>query len=107
MALVASGLMPNVFIKMAKAGTTNGRKVVVAIFQRGAVDGLNVVVPYAEQAYYAARPTIAVPRPGTDGGALDLDGFFGIHPSMASLLPRSEERRVGKGCRSRWWLEHE
>jgi uncharacterized protein (DUF1501 family) len=83
MALVAGGLLPNVFVKMANAATTGGRKVVVAIFQRGAVDGLNVVVPYAEQAYYAARPTIAVPR----GDVLDLDGFFGVHPALASVLP--------------------
>ena len=59
LALVAGGLLPNVFVKMASASTTNGKKVLVAIFQRGAVDGLNVVVPYAESAYYAARPSIA------------------------------------------------
>ena len=87
LALVAGGLLPNVFVKMAGAATTGGKRVVVAIFQRGAVDGLNVVVPYAEKAYYAARPTIAVPRPGADGGALDLDGFFGVHPALASVLP--------------------
>jgi uncharacterized protein (DUF1501 family) len=87
LALVAGGLLPNVFVKMAGAATTGGKRVVVAIFQRGAVDGLNVVVPYAEQAYYAARPTIAVPRPGADGGALDLDGFFGVHPALASVMP--------------------
>src|SRR5438552_14487186 len=87
LALVAGGLLPNVFVKMAGAATTGGKRVVVAIFQRGAVDGLNVVVPYAEEAYYAARPTIAVPRPGADGGALDLDAFFGVHPAMASVLP--------------------
>ena len=87
MALVAGGLLPNVFVKMVNAAATGGKRVVVAIFQRGAVDGLNVVVPYAEPAYYAARPTIAVPRPGADGGALDLDGFFGVHPALASVLP--------------------
>src|SRR5436190_18367651 len=88
LALVASGLVPNVFVRMAQAGTARGKKVMVAIFQRGAVDGLNVVVPYGEQAYYAARPTIAVPRPGAgDGAAIDLDGFFGLHPSLASIVP--------------------
>ena len=88
LALVGSAVMPNVFVRMAQAGTTNGRKVVVAIFQRGAVDGLNVVVPYAESAYYTARPTIAIPRPGTgEASAIDLDGFFGVHPSLASLVP--------------------
>jgi uncharacterized protein (DUF1501 family) len=83
LALVGGAMIPNVFVKMANAATTKGRKVVVAIFQRGAVDGLNVVVPYAEQAYYAARPNIAIPRESV----IDLDGFFGMHPSLSSLAP--------------------
>jgi uncharacterized protein (DUF1501 family) len=87
LALVGGTLLPNVFVKMANAATTKGSKTLVAIFQRGAVDGLNMIVPYGEQAYYAARPTIAVPRPGAEGGAIDLDGFFGLHPSFASLSP--------------------
>jgi uncharacterized protein (DUF1501 family) len=61
------------------------KKILVAIFQRGAADGLNIVVPHGEKAYHALRPTIAVPRPGTPDGAVDLDGFFGLHPSLASL----------------------
>jgi uncharacterized protein (DUF1501 family) len=93
LALVAGGMLPSVFVKMANAATTKGKKVLVAIFQRGAVDGLNVVIPYGEKAYYDARPTIAVPRPGSgDGAALDLDGFFGLHPALASLLPYFKER---------------
>jgi uncharacterized protein (DUF1501 family) len=88
LALVAGGLLPNVFVKMAGAATTKGKRVLVAIFQRGAVDGLNVVVPYGEKAYYAARPTIAIPTPGSgEGAAIDLDGFFGVHPSLASIVP--------------------
>src|SRR4051795_7851077 len=87
LALVGGSLLPNVFVKMANAVTTKGNKTLVAIFQRGAVDGLNMIVPYGEQAYYAARPTIAVPRPGAEGGAIDIDGFFGLHPSLAPLLP--------------------
>jgi uncharacterized protein (DUF1501 family) len=93
LALVAGGLLPNVFVRMAQAGTPNGKKVLLAIFQRGAVDGLNVIVPYVESQYYAARPTIAVPRPGSgETAALDLDGFFGLHPAMASLLPYFKDR---------------
>jgi len=93
LALVGGGLLPNVFVKMANAATTKGRKVLVAIFQRGAVDGLNVVVPYAEAAYAAARPTIAIPRPGSgEGAAIDLDGFFGVHPSLASIVPYFKDR---------------
>jgi uncharacterized protein (DUF1501 family) len=90
LALVAGGLLPNVFVKMAGAATTKGKKVLVAIFQRGAVDGLNVVVPYGEQAYYAARPTIAIPRESV----LDLDGFFGTHPSLASVVPYFKDKSL-------------
>jgi uncharacterized protein (DUF1501 family) len=88
LALVGGALVPNVFIRMGNAATTKGRKVLVAIFQRGAVDGLNVIVPYGEAEYYAARPTIAVPRPGSAvDAALDLDGYFGAHPALSSLVP--------------------
>jgi len=66
------------------------KKILVAIFQRGAADGLNVVVPHGERAYYRLRPTIAIPRPALDASnrddaAIDLDGFFGLHPSLAPL----------------------
>ncbi len=61
--------------------------VLVCVFQRGGADGLNLVVPYAESAYYAARPAIAVPPPGSNGGAIDLDGFIGLHPRLAALEP--------------------
>lgn len=64
------------------------RKVLIAIFQRGAVDGLNMVVPHGEQRYYDLRPTIAIPRPnGTPDSAVDLDGMFGLHSSLAPLKP--------------------
>ena len=66
------------------------KKILVAIFQRGAADGLNIVVPHGEPRYYAMRPTIAIPRPsGADpqNSAVDLDGFFGLHPALAPLQP--------------------
>src|SRR5438309_11749945 len=68
------------------------KKILVAIFQRGAADGLNVVVPHGEKAYYDLRPTIAIPRPTSDpakaaDAAIDLDGFFGLHPALAPLKP--------------------
>ncbi len=68
------------------------KKILVAIFQRGAADGLNIVVPHGEKRYYDMRPTIAVPRPtqaagGREDAAIDLDGFFGLHPSLAPLKP--------------------
>lgn len=92
LALVGGALVPDVFVRMAQAGTTRGRKVLVAVFQRGAVDGLNMVVPYGEQAYYSARRSIAIPRPGATGGAIDLDGFFGAHPALESILPYFKDR---------------
>lgn len=92
MALVAGTLLPGVFVRMAEAATTGGKRTLVVIFQRGAVDGLSVVVPYGESAYQRARPTIGITRPGKgDGAALDLDGFFGLHPAMAPLVPYFEE----------------
>ncbi|MGD0360287.1 MAG: DUF1501 domain-containing protein [Bryobacteraceae bacterium] len=67
------------------------KKILVAIFQRGAADGLNIVVPHGEKRYYEMRPTIAVPRPsrgaGREDAAIDLDGFFGLHPALAALKP--------------------
>lgn len=61
-------------------------KTLVVIFQRGGCDGLNVVVPYAEDEYYRLRPDIAIAKPGAGADkALDLDGFFGLHPAMSSL----------------------
>ena len=66
----------------------------VVVMLRGAVDGLNVVVPHGERAYYEARPTIAIGRPGTDQGALPLDGRFGLHPALAGLLPLWNEKKL-------------
>lgn len=74
----------------AAAGTGTRKKVLVAIFQRGAVDGLNTVVPFGEREYYRLRPNLAVPPPSrTNRGdsAIDLDGFFGLHPSLSALKP--------------------
>ena len=72
------------------------KKILVAIFQRGAMDGLNVVVPHGEKAYYALRPNLAIPRPdGTADSVIDLDGFFGLHPSLAPLKPIYDAGQLG------------
>lgn len=72
----------------AQAGKPKAGNVLVVIFQRGAVDGLNMVVPHFEPAYYAARPGLAIPRPAVnEQSAIDLDGRFGLHPALASLKP--------------------
>src|SRR3954462_4013065 len=86
-ALVSVGFAPSFLARTAfAAGTTRRAKQLIAIFQRGAVDGLSVVVPYGESDYYRARPTIAIPRPNSnDAAALDLDGFFGFNPRLAPL----------------------
>ena len=80
---------PDFLHQFAKAADTkNGygkKKVLVTIFQRGAVDGLNVVVPHGESEYYNLRPTIAIPAPNKTDGAVNLDGFFGLHPSLKPL----------------------
>ena len=88
MAMLSLGFAPS-FLGRAAAAAGARRKLLVAIFQRGAVDGLNMIVPHGDTDYYRLRPTIAIPRPGGDpmGSAIDLDGFFGLHPSMAPLEP--------------------
>ena len=91
LALVTLGLSPSFLRRTAFAGELRraaGGKVLVCLFQRGAADALNMVVPHGDAEYYRLRPTIGVPRPSrAGGGALDLDGFFGLHPSLAPLLP--------------------
>jgi uncharacterized protein (DUF1501 family) len=76
----------------ARADEAPQRLVVVML--RGAVDGLNVVVPYGEQAYYDARPTIAIQKPGGDNGALALDGHFALHPALSGLMPLWNDKKL-------------
>lgn len=68
-------------------GDDKNPKRLMVVFLRGAVDGLNVVVPYSESAYYTARPSIAIPRPSDNGGALKLDRQFALHSALSSLMP--------------------
>jgi uncharacterized protein (DUF1501 family) len=89
MAMVGTAAIPSFLTRAVYGSTTaGGKKRLVVVFQRGAADGLNIVVPHREQAYYAMRPTIAIPRPSRGQlSAIDLDGFFGLHPSMAAFKP--------------------
>jgi uncharacterized protein (DUF1501 family) len=84
LAIAGTAAIPSFLVRsvMAEATATTGRRLVV-IFQRGAADGLNVVVPYRERNYYDMRPGIAIPQ----NQVLDLDGFFGLHPSLAPFKP--------------------
>lgn len=95
LALVTMGLSPSFLRRTAFGAELLGGavarggkgKTLICLFQRGAADALNVLVPHGEAAYYRARPSIAVPRPGAREGAsaIDLDGFFGLHPALAPL----------------------
>jgi len=85
-AMLSLGFAPR-FLARAVAATETRKKLLIAIFQRGAVDGLNMLVPFGDNEYYRLRPSIAVAQPGRDNGAVDLDGFFGLHPRMAPLKP--------------------
>jgi uncharacterized protein (DUF1501 family) len=85
-AMLSLGFAPG-FLARAAAAAGNRKKLLIAIFQRGAMDGLNMLVPFADADYYRLRRSIAIPQPGGDRGAIDLDGFFGFHPRMAPLKP--------------------
>ncbi len=96
-AMVGVGTVPAWLARAVYAREAPGqrKKILIAIFQRGAVDGLNVVIPHGEAAYYAARPSIAIPRPnGSEGSAIDLDGHFGLHPALRSLKPLWDKRQL-------------
>ncbi len=93
-ALVGLGLAPS-FLTRTAAAQGRRRRVLVVVFQRGAVDGLNMVVPFGERDYYFARPSIAIPQPGQEeGSALPLDDVFGLHPRLAPLAPLYRRRQL-------------
>ncbi len=93
--LAAAAAPPRFLARVAGAAEARG-KVLVAVFQRGAVDGLSMVVPHGDADYTGARPSIALARPrrGDTATALDLDGFFALHPALAPLLPLWESRAL-------------
>jgi uncharacterized protein (DUF1501 family) len=95
LALVSLGFAPSFLTRTVAAAGTMRRKLLIAIFQRGAMDGLNVVVPFGEKSYYQARPSIAIARPGSGSdAAVDLDGFFAFHPRLAPLKGLFDARRL-------------
>src|SRR5215213_3402928 len=98
LASVGMSLSAPAFLERVVMGqpTTGKRKTLIAIFQRGAVDGLNMVVPFGESSYYDARPVIAIPKPASGNAetAIDLDGFFGLHPSLSSFKPLWDSKRL-------------
>ena len=97
LALFALGGAPRFLIRAARAQERGGRpKILVALFQRGAVDGLSMIVPHGDPDYYASRGSIAIarPAPGHAETTVDLDGFFGLHPAMSPLKPIWDDRRL-------------
>ena len=85
---LSQSLFPAWMPRLAFNQTIGGAQdVLVVIFQRGGMDGLTAVVPFGEGAgYYDRRPTLAIPEPnGSDWAAVDLDGFFGLHPNLRAL----------------------
>jgi uncharacterized protein (DUF1501 family) len=86
---IGLGAAPGWLLRAAAQGNQK-RKILVAIFQRGAADGLNIVIPFFEKRYYQLRPSIGIAAPGTtsnnpQGGAIDLDGRFALHPQLQPL----------------------
>src|SRR5207249_1738356 len=95
-ALVSLGFAPSFLARTAFAQGRSARpRQLITIFQRGAVDGLNVVVPFGDEEYYRARPSIAIARPGSGtDAAVDLNGFFGLNPRLGVLKPLWDSRQL-------------
>ncbi len=95
LALVSLGFAPQFIARTVAAANVPKQKVLVTIFQRGAVDGLNMIVPFGERDYYTSRPSIAIAQPGSSAdAAIDLDGFFGLHPRLAPLKPLYDAKQL-------------
>src|SRR3954464_12924802 len=93
-AFFSPGFAPSFMARTAVAASGRSKQL-IAIFQRGAVDGLSVVVPHGESEYYRARPNIAIARPnGGDAAALDLAAFFGLTPKLQPLKPLWDRREL-------------
>src|ERR1700747_3605317 len=92
LAVVGTAAVPSFLTRAAYGSVEPGARTrrLVVIFQRGAADGLNIVVPHGERQYYALRPTINIPRKSV----IDLDGFFGLHPSLAPFQQLCQQRHL-------------
>src|SRR5260370_17758011 len=97
LALVSFGAVPHFLLRSVRAAEgARRKKTLVVVFQRGACDGLNTVIPYGGHAYRALRPTIAIPTPktGPPDAALHLHGFFSLHPAPHPLMPLWRARHL-------------
>lgn len=89
LAIVAFAAVPSFLKRTVLADKRQGRRVIIAVFQRGAADGISMVVPFGDKHYYQMRPQIAIPAPKGDNpeAAIDLDGHFALHPELGPLKP--------------------
>jgi uncharacterized protein (DUF1501 family) len=103
LALFGVGLMGGIpgFLAEAAAGTKveslyKRKKILVTIFQRGAMDGLMAVTPFTDSYLQAARPGLflSAAKATKSKPLIDLDGRFGLHPSMAAFEPLFREKRL-------------
>src|SRR5262245_32497476 len=96
LSLLGLSALPPFLQRLTLSNTLSNKKILVTVFQRGAADGLNVVAPFGEELYYRLRPSIAIPQPtsGNPESLVDLDGFFGLHPSLRSLKPLFDEKHL-------------
>jgi len=96
LSLLGLSALPPFLQRLTLSNPSGNKKILVTVFQRGAADGLNAVAPFGEKLYYSLRPSIAIPRPSAaDARSLiDLDGFFGLHPSLGSLKPLYDQKHL-------------
>ena len=96
LSLLGLSALPPFLQRLTLCNTSGSKKILVTVFQRGAADGLNVVAPFGEKLYYRLRPSIAIPEPRAGDGKslIDLDGFFGLHPSLSSLKPLYDQKHL-------------
>src|SRR3989442_10194487 len=94
LAAVGVGSQPSSLLVRTARAAEAGAQMLVQVFLRGGADGLNQLVPHGAPAYYDLRREIALPPPGRSGGVVDLDGYFGLHPELAPLLPLWRDGRL-------------
>ncbi len=93
--LLALGLPPSFLVRAAEGEKGRRGKILVVVFQRGGMDGLNAVIPFKDRSYYSLRPTIAIFEPASgEERAIDLDGFYGLHPALAAMKPLFDKNHL-------------
>lgn len=93
--LLALGLPPSFLVRAAEGEKGRRGKILVVVFQRGGMDGLNAVIPFKDRSYYSLRPSIAISEPASgEERAIDLDGFYGLHPALAAMKPLFDKNHL-------------